>query len=393
MESTWLLTDAVLADNITVNKLTPLAVRACYATAFCRFVTGLVDSEQDARYKVPMYDKAKIVGLPASFVELRHEATHGDLPSLVVLRRAAERALEWLWNDYWKYLDLRTDSLADDKLSAFKAGRENLKEELRDILHHYSSICMQAAKTKSHSDILLPARTANEVCLDLVRTCNGEKLAIAELAKVLLERGMMVPSSKILGRHMDEVFPVWDSLLKMLSAQQERFLAQLVDEMAMHIISPSLMDMTIDTYREVITMWLTHVFTSENWAATIKHGKLDDNFIVPTCLQNPNHWTLKLASAIFDAPGHKVAKDVYGERISKAVTEHAKAKEPIIRTMSTDSHHSLLPSHLAWLESEEGLREQARIAQGDAGGSEEDPEGGGWERWKGTWVSKPVGLV
>lgn len=144
-----------------------------------------------------MYDKAKIVGLPASFVELRHEATHGDLPSLVVLRRAAERALEWLWNDYWKYLDLRTDSLVDDKLSAFKAGRENLKEDLRDILHHYSSTCMQAAKTKSHSEILLPARTTNEVCLDLVRTCNGEKLAIAELVKVLLERGMMVPSSKM----------------------------------------------------------------------------------------------------------------------------------------------------------------------------------------------------
>ena len=52
---------------------------------------------------------------------------------------------------------------------------------------------------------------------------------------------------------MEEIFPVWDSLLKMLSSKQERFLALLVDEMAIHIISPSLMDVTIDTYREVIT--------------------------------------------------------------------------------------------------------------------------------------------
>lgn len=163
----------------------------------CRFVTGLVDSEQDAKYKVPMYAKAKQIGLPASFVELRHEATHGDLPSLVVLRRAAERALEWLWNDYWKYLDMRTDSLSDDNLSAFKDGRENLKQGLRDILHSYSSKCMQAAKTKSHSDVLLPTHTTSEVCLDLVKICNGEKLAIAELVKVFLERGMMVPSSKM----------------------------------------------------------------------------------------------------------------------------------------------------------------------------------------------------
>ena len=166
-----------------------------------------------------------------------------------------------------------------------------------------------------------------------------------------------------LGRHMEEMFPVWDSLLKMLSSKQERFLALLVDEMAIHIISPSLMDVTIDSYREVITMWLTHIFTSEIWAAPIKNGKLDDNSIVPTCLQNPNHWTLKLASAISDAPSHKIAKDVYGKRINKAVSEHAKSKEPIIRTISTENHDILLPSYRAWLESEEGLKEQARIAE------------------------------
>lgn len=185
---------------------------------------------------------------------------------------------------------------------------------------------------------------------------------------------------------MDEVFPIWDGLLKLLSSHQERFLSLLVDDMAIHIISPSLMDVTIDTYREVITMWLTHIFTSEIWAATIKHSKLDDNSIVPTCLQNPNHWTLKLASAIFDAVGHKIAKDVYGERIRKAVAEHAKSKEPIIQIVPTDKYESLLPSHRAWLEREGSFQE-------DVGGLEEDPEGGGWERWKGTWVSKPVGLV
>ena len=36
VESTWFLTDAVMTDNINSNQLTPLAVRACYTTAFCR---------------------------------------------------------------------------------------------------------------------------------------------------------------------------------------------------------------------------------------------------------------------------------------------------------------------------------------------------------------------
>ena len=44
------------------------------------------------------------MGLPAMFVDLRHEASHGDMPSLTNLRSAARRGLRWLWDDYWKTL-------------------------------------------------------------------------------------------------------------------------------------------------------------------------------------------------------------------------------------------------------------------------------------------------
>src|SRR5436190_18765639 len=71
----------------------------CYH-CHCRFVTGLVDSKIHGK-KQTMYQKAVTLGLPATFVELRHEATHRDLPSLVVLRSAAQRSLEWLWQFYW----------------------------------------------------------------------------------------------------------------------------------------------------------------------------------------------------------------------------------------------------------------------------------------------------
>ncbi|KAL8950829.1 MAG: hypothetical protein Q9222_003150 [Ikaeria aurantiellina] len=57
-----------------------------------------------------MFDNARSIELPASFVELRHEATHGDLPSLVVLRQASEKALDWLWHHYWKHLNERVKS-------------------------------------------------------------------------------------------------------------------------------------------------------------------------------------------------------------------------------------------------------------------------------------------
>jgi len=51
-----------------------------------------------------MYSLAKTIGLPATFVELRHQATHEQLPSLSKLRFAASNALAWIWNFYWKNL-------------------------------------------------------------------------------------------------------------------------------------------------------------------------------------------------------------------------------------------------------------------------------------------------
>ncbi|KAK4038796.1 Las1-like protein, partial [Parachaetomium inaequale] len=81
------------------------AVRAAYSAAFSRFVTGLLDSHQDKQRKMSMYDVAKSVGLPATFVELRHQATHEQLPSLTRLRAAARKALEWIWEYYWLGLE------------------------------------------------------------------------------------------------------------------------------------------------------------------------------------------------------------------------------------------------------------------------------------------------
>lgn len=70
-------------------------------------MTGLLDSQQESKYKVSMYTMAQQVGLPAVFVDIRHEAAHGDMPSLDNLRGAARRALRWLWDDYWKGLGER----------------------------------------------------------------------------------------------------------------------------------------------------------------------------------------------------------------------------------------------------------------------------------------------
>ncbi|KAF6231483.1 hypothetical protein HO173_010235 [Letharia columbiana] len=111
VESTCLLTEAVLIDEKSIEQTPAFAIRASYITAISRFVTGLLDSQQESKYKVSMYTQAQKIGLPALFVDIRHEATHGDMPNLTNLRSAAQRALTWLWEDYWKGLEEQAPAL------------------------------------------------------------------------------------------------------------------------------------------------------------------------------------------------------------------------------------------------------------------------------------------
>jgi ribosomal biogenesis protein LAS1 len=116
VESTALLTASQLLERTqqhvptdpglgACSATTSAAVRTSYATAFSRFVTGLLDGQQDKQRKMSMYAVAKEVGLPAALVELRHQITHEQLPSLAKLKKAATNALEWIWEYYWRHLE------------------------------------------------------------------------------------------------------------------------------------------------------------------------------------------------------------------------------------------------------------------------------------------------
>lgn len=79
-----------------------------------------------------MYSIAKNIGLPATYVELRHQATHEELPSLPILRAAAQRALVWIWSFYWKGIDVKTPTLDLSKCrAALKEYRKWRLESLR----------------------------------------------------------------------------------------------------------------------------------------------------------------------------------------------------------------------------------------------------------------------
>ncbi|KAH8992057.1 Las1-domain-containing protein [Lactarius akahatsu] len=79
-----------------------LSLRQSYATAIIRLVNGLVDPLQLGTYARSISSIAAQIGLPAWLVELRHAATHEDLPSLELLRDGVKECLTWLLHNYFR---------------------------------------------------------------------------------------------------------------------------------------------------------------------------------------------------------------------------------------------------------------------------------------------------
>lgn len=72
-----------------------------YSAAVVRCVNGLVDSAQKGTYAMAVSGLAQRIGIPLWIVDLRHESTHNQMPSLPVLRFAAQHLLAWLRANYW----------------------------------------------------------------------------------------------------------------------------------------------------------------------------------------------------------------------------------------------------------------------------------------------------
>ncbi|KAJ4461742.1 putative Ribosomal biogenesis protein LAS1L [Paratrimastix pyriformis] len=93
------LTEISLFDS--GHELTEDSLRLLYSMSLLRMVNGLVDAQQKGEFASSVSFLASRIGLPQTLVELRHEASHNQLPALPHLRLCAQQALEWLERHYW----------------------------------------------------------------------------------------------------------------------------------------------------------------------------------------------------------------------------------------------------------------------------------------------------
>jgi hypothetical protein len=76
-------------------------LQSMYSIAILRAVNGLVDPSQRGTYAAPVSVLAEQIGLPVWLVDVRHQATHNQMPSLDALQFAASTLLDWLKEHYW----------------------------------------------------------------------------------------------------------------------------------------------------------------------------------------------------------------------------------------------------------------------------------------------------
>ena len=77
-------------------------LRLQYSLAIVRFVNGVTDAAQKGRVAASVANLAQQAGIPRLLVDVRHESTHNELPTLCVLRSAARQAMDWLRRRYWE---------------------------------------------------------------------------------------------------------------------------------------------------------------------------------------------------------------------------------------------------------------------------------------------------
>lgn len=86
---------------VGVSSRSHMELSLLYSNAIVRCVNGLVDGSQKGAYALAVSTLAQRIGIPLWVVDLRHESTHNQLPSLPVLRFAARHLLAWLRVNYW----------------------------------------------------------------------------------------------------------------------------------------------------------------------------------------------------------------------------------------------------------------------------------------------------
>lgn len=121
-----------------------------YCMAIVRLVNGAVEKTR-RKEVVSIAVAAEAIGIPRMLIDIRHEGSHRELPSLKVVRSASIKALDWLKSYYWE---------PQSKAIPFQGeGNANVKKEIKSMIRELA-ICLKVSGSPEFSTSLLKGKRA-----------------------------------------------------------------------------------------------------------------------------------------------------------------------------------------------------------------------------------------
>ncbi|KAJ1724017.1 rRNA-processing protein las1 [Coemansia erecta] len=307
IEATAGLVEMAVADEeakgVTTNQL-----RHLYSMAMIRFVNTIVDLEQKGTFAQSVVSLAGKIGMPAWFVELRHAATHEQLPSLAVLQSACQQALGWLSDYYW---NKQTRSLPSDT-------QMHIRNALAAYLQAQDSVSQQGSRKPGKKGAV--DYTAMETAsADLTRLVESLHLdAVRELLiPLLLEPGFLVPEDKKLRSKFPEckllpgVSKQWKDLLVWFAEcwGETTFYEELLAGIVAGIIPNSAEDGIFEvsdsspslSHAATLVAWVRWIIESyyvPEGADSAGSPGISIDPMLESCLRNPSYYSRSILKAV-----------------------------------------------------------------------------------------------
>ncbi|KAK4435603.1 hypothetical protein Salat_0723800 [Sesamum alatum] len=112
-----------------------------YCMAIMRLVNCVVEKNRK-KNEISIGEAADAIGIPRMLIDIRHEGSHRDLPSLQLVRLASKKALDWLVSYYWIPQE---EAIPSQNNQAAKLRKE-IKHRLREV-----ALCLKAKQIAKSS--------------------------------------------------------------------------------------------------------------------------------------------------------------------------------------------------------------------------------------------------
>jgi len=137
IESTACLAELLVHDydsSTAASLSTQMSLRLAYSSAVIRAVNGIANSLQQRRgldraNALSVATLCRRMGLPGWVVDMRHDAAHGELPTLPCLRMAAKTLLEFFSTFYWKPLSDSRKILREKAINALLLYKQSATKQ------------------------------------------------------------------------------------------------------------------------------------------------------------------------------------------------------------------------------------------------------------------------